>query len=288
MGLDLPSQDAGSKQSLLMKTQTRFSRYFGLSIALGIMVLTLTVQAAQIGSIRVINLHGAARYSNGGSVWMPLSAGMVLKPGAVIQTASESWVDLALANSAANNRPTPIINKGFGAGNMEGDSQGSSQNVVRLRENTLLAIDKLTSEQTGADIVTDTQLDLRAGTIFGYVKKTSAASRYEIKLPNGVAGIRGTLYSISATGVITVYSGSVVVTFFNPENPKETITRAINAGEQYDTNRDTKQMVPAGGMQSATKQASEMSQAAGETYYTAPTQFTADHTEVFVSPVVDQ
>jgi hypothetical protein len=76
-----------------------------------------------------------------------------------------------------------------------------------------LAIDKLTAEDTGTDMVTETQLDLRAGRITGSVKKLSAASRYEIKFPTGVAGIRGTLYSITSGGVVQVGLGSVVVSY---------------------------------------------------------------------------
>ncbi len=37
--------------------------------------------------------------------------------------------------------------------------------MVRIWENTLLSIDKLTVTQTGADVVTETQLDLKAGHI---------------------------------------------------------------------------------------------------------------------------
>ena len=79
--------------------------------------------------------------------------------------------------------------------------------MVRIWENTLLGIDKLTETQTGADVVTETQLDLKAGHIFGTVKKMSAASKYEVKIPNGVAGIRGTVYDISAEGVVKVSVG---------------------------------------------------------------------------------
>ena len=71
-------------------------------------------------------------------------------------------------------------------------SLAAEQNIVRMWENTLLGVDKLTFTQTGADVVTETQLDLKAGHIFGMVKKMSAASKYEVKIPNGVAGIRGT------------------------------------------------------------------------------------------------
>src|SRR5690349_24996818 len=90
------------------------------------------------------------------------------------------------------------------------------QNVVRIWENSAVGIDKLTSMQTGAEAVTETQLDLKAGRITGSVKKMSAASKYEVKLPNGVAGIRGTTYDITADGLIKVYVGSVVVATVDP------------------------------------------------------------------------
>jgi len=66
--------------------------------------------------------------------------------------------------------------------------------VIRVTSDTVLAIDKLSSVNTGADKVTETELDLRSGKIFGAVKKQSAASRFEVKIPNGVAGIRGTIF----------------------------------------------------------------------------------------------
>ena len=93
----------------------------------------------------------------------------------------------------------------------------SEQNMVRIWENTLLGVDKLTETHTGADVVTETQLDLKAGRITGTVKKMSAASKYEVKIPNGVAGIRGTVYDISAEGVIKVLSGSVVLAYVGPD-----------------------------------------------------------------------
>ena len=98
----------------------------------------------------------------------------------------------------------------------------AEQNMVRIWENTLLGIDKLTATETGADVVTETQLDLKAGHIFGMVKKMSAASKYEVKIPNGVAGIRGTVYDISAEGVVKVLSGSVVLAYVGPDGTTQT------------------------------------------------------------------
>ncbi len=65
-----------------------------------------------------------------------------------------------------------------------------------MQADTVLAIDKLLISNTGVDAVSDTELDLRQGTIFGNVKKLSATSQYLIKIPNGIAGVRGTTFII--------------------------------------------------------------------------------------------
>ena len=74
------------------------------------------------------------------------------------------------------------------------------QNVIRMWGNTVLAIDKLTQFDTGVQTVSDTELDLRAGRIFFNVKKMSATSQFIIKIPNGVAGIRGSVGFDDSTG----------------------------------------------------------------------------------------
>ena len=61
----------------------------------------------------------------------------------------------------------------------------AEQNVVRMKENTVLGIDKLTSLDTGADVVTETQLDLKAGRIFGSVKKMSRCLQIRNQAPQG-------------------------------------------------------------------------------------------------------
>jgi hypothetical protein len=73
----------------------------------------------------------------------------------------------------------------------------AEQNAVRLMGDTVLAIDKLTVSDTGVDTVSDTELDLRQGGIYCSVKKLSGASQYLIKIPNGIAGVRGTLFLLT-------------------------------------------------------------------------------------------
>jgi hypothetical protein len=117
----------------------------------------------------------------------------------------------------------------------------TQQNALRVFENTVLGIDKLTTMDTGADVVTETQLDLKAGHILGNVKKMNAASRYEVKLPNGVAGIRGTVFHLWADGRLTVSSGAVVYSFVDAQNNVQ--TRDVMGGQQYNPRSD--QVVPA-------------------------------------------
>ena len=100
-----------------------------------------------------------------------------------------------------------------------------------MQADTVLAIDKLLISNTGADAVSDTELDLRQGTVFGNVKKLSAASQYLIKTPNGVAGVRGTTFIMGANGGVTVSIGSLVLSHINSSG--QVITAVLNAGDTF-------------------------------------------------------
>jgi hypothetical protein len=199
------------------------------------MVCTLAAQTVNQGAAKVVRLKGGARYSTGNDVWQPLKVGDVVKAGTIIQTAGKSSVDLVLGDgSAPVARPVP--------GEMITYHPTADQNLVRLWENTLLSVDKLTFTETGADVVTDTQLDLKAGHIFGMVKKMSAASKYEVKIPNGVAGIRGTIYDISAEGLIKVLTGSVVLAYVGPDGT--VVTQVIMGLQQFDARTGVLMQLP--------------------------------------------
>src|ERR1035441_5183761 len=199
------------------------------------MVSTLAAQTVTQGAAKVVRVRGAARYSTGNNVWQPLKVGDVVKPGMVIQTAAKSSVDLALGDgSTPVVRPVPV--------EMPSYMPTAEQDMVRIWENTVLGVDKMTSTETGADVVTETQLDLKAGHIFGMVKKMSAASKYEVKIPNGVAGIRGTIYDISAEGLIKVLTGSVVLAYVGPDGT--VVTQVIMGLQQFDARTGVLMQLP--------------------------------------------
>ncbi len=207
-----------------------------ISGIIALAVVTTVSAQTQEGVVKVVSLKGAARTMPDGK---PIKVGAILKAGAIIQTAADSYVDVVLNNSKATQglgssmTEDPVATAssgGSGGGGDSGYKPKAVQDAIRIFENSVLSVDKLTISQTGADTVTETQLDLKAGRIFGTVKKLSAASVYEIKVPNGVAGIRGTIYLIGADGVVNVLTGSVVVSYVSNGT---VVTKEVPAGFQF-------------------------------------------------------
>ena len=94
------------------------------------------------------------------------------------------------------------------------------QNMVRLTSDTTLAIDKLTVSDTGVDSVSDTELNLTHGRVFCTVKKLSATSQYLVKIPNGIAGVRGSIFGIDANGWVAAYLHNIGYSFIGQDgNP---------------------------------------------------------------------
>jgi hypothetical protein len=198
-------------------------------------VLTLTCISASAqssdGIAKVVGMKGDARYFVAGdSTPHDVKVGLIMRPGVTIQTASgdDNYVDLVLNNSSASEAPAGSPSE------IAHWQPKAEQDGIRILGNTILAVDKLSRTSTGADVVTDTELDLKAGSIVGTVKKLTPTSKYEVKIPNGVAGIRGTVFFLSASGILRVISGSVVVAYVGPGG--NVITQIVNAGEQFDTN----------------------------------------------------
>jgi hypothetical protein len=198
-----------------MKQSGMFSKIMAYAVVVVCAAVVSSAQAAEVGKAVVRSIKGDAQYAEGAN-WLPLRVGQTLTPGAMVRTANDSHVDLFM------------------------DQNGP---VVRLLENTALGIEKLNFEVTGVDTIVETQLDLKSGKIVGIVKKMAATSKYEIKTPNGVAGIRGTEYVMSATGECFVLSGSAVAVYVKPNG--DVVTQVVNAGEKFDPATGTVVPIPA-------------------------------------------
>jgi hypothetical protein len=145
----------------------------------------------------VVRVQGAASYTLGGNDgWHPLVAGKILWAGATIKTEPDATVDVVLGKQIDMPQAHPTPNKISLAPDspvrgMVDYKPSVEQNVIRLSGETTLKVDTLTISDTGADTISDTELNLKDGGIFYSVKKLSTESKFFIKFPNGIAGVRG-------------------------------------------------------------------------------------------------
>lgn len=173
-------------------------------LCVGLALLCSAVLASAIpGHAEVRKVVGSATVTKAAGGSASITEGMVLGSGDTITTGRASIVDLYL---------------------------GLNGDFLRVDADTTLKLDVLDIANIAERTVT-TQLSLGKGGITGnVVNKLTAASKYEIKSPSGVAGIRGTIYSISANGTLTVAKGTVNFTFvFNGV----TKTVRVEPGQQF-------------------------------------------------------
>lgn len=247
---------------------------WGLAILIATWAVILQAQQPAQGAAKVVRIKGAARYTTGDNKWHTLNVGDILKPGTIIQTASGSQVDMLLwdREEVSERMITPVF--------VYKPDVETRVNVVRMYENTVLALDKLTWMETGVDLVTETQLDLRAGRIFGTVKKMTGASRYEVKFPNGVAGIRGTVYMLDASGLLKVLSGQVVMSYVKPDG--SVVTQVVQGGQMYDPVTGLLTSISA----QDERELTSIAKGFGLGPITVPSAFAPDRTIEYVSPTV--
>jgi len=208
-----------------------------------------------------------------------LKVGEALKAGTIIQTAKGSAVDISFEEqyvAAAGAQAT--ASSSSAASRMNLFQPSMEQDMVRLGEDTVVSVDKLSVVETGADTITETELDLRKGRVFGTTKKMSAGSQYKVKIPNGIAGIRGTIYTLTADGSVQVLVGSVVIAYTQPDGT--VVTQVVNGGYQYDAKSGQITPIPDFNQKEMVREAKEARVGPN----TPPTSYVVDQTLYYVSP----
>jgi hypothetical protein len=163
---------------------------WGTLVALALCATTLSAASDHQGFAKVHYVFGNAVFSRGNAPAQKLERYMVLHPGDTIKTDANSHVDLAL---------------------------GYNNGTLQVTPKSELTLEKLTYENTILETVHNTQLTLKSGSVVGVVNKMSAGSKYEIKSPRGVAGIRGTIYGLWDNGNVGVTRGQVVQALTLPD-----------------------------------------------------------------------
>jgi len=118
----------------------------------------------------VAEVEGAAQVTTDGSNWVPAEVGMVLAQGAVVRTTENSFIVL----------------------NLEGEESAT----VELKEKGELRLAELLQDRAAG--TQKTLLDLALGEILITSKKLRAEeSKFEVKTPTSIVGVRGTTFSVA-------------------------------------------------------------------------------------------
>ncbi len=262
-----------------------------MCVTMLVLAVAASAQTLTPGVATVVRIQGEARYSLGDGNWHPLVVGKVLRAGAVIQTAHNGTVDIVLGKTVEMPQAAPVPDRVAPApdANVRGlinFKPAVEQNMVRLTGDTMMAIDKLTVSDTGLDTVSDTELDLKQGRIFASVKKLSAASQYLVKIPNGIAGVRGCVIGIDASGWCAVikdplepatHKGALLLSIIGPNGTPTTYE--VDENNQF--NPQTSQISPLPADLLSFYRQISMSL---DTVYVERVSFEYDRTFCFISP----
>jgi hypothetical protein len=102
-----------------------------------------------------------------------------------------------------------------------------------LLPSTELKLSNVDAKSAGELNESDTSIKLLSGSIVGSQRKLMAPSHFDVNTPNGVAKIVGTEYIVSASGAVSVLSGSVNVIYNLPGN-KGSVNSDVPAGYTFD------------------------------------------------------
>ena len=121
---------------------------------------------------RIVDIDGDASIKRlGEKEWLPAESDMTLTEGDMIKTGPDSWALLSL----------------------EGIEETASA-TVEIEEGSQLLFAEFVKDEAGE--AGKTLLDLAIGELMITVEKLEAESKFEVKTPTSVTGVRGTKFSV--------------------------------------------------------------------------------------------
>jgi len=221
---------------------------FAAVLSGAIMLLNLAALADdRAGVVTVVRIQGTAQYSiDGGTTWIPALAGKSLQAGSLIRSGDRSIIDILVGQNQADVN-VRVLKTDASRNPAPNILPQREVNMIRLRPNTTFGIDKLTVPDSDPTSVSGAEFNLKKGSIFASVRKVSPSSEYFIKIPNGVAAVRGTQFELSSDGSgssCSVVNGTVWLSFTvtdangNPVNgpdgnPLPPVQISINPGQSF-------------------------------------------------------
>lgn len=148
-----------------------------LLVITGLIMTVASIACAQeVGRMATVSeINGSVEVQGAEGGWMPAKVGMILKQGDSIRTKGSSWAIL----------------------NVDGAAQTAS---VEVKQNSQMKLATLLKDSE-ADTQT-TLLDLSLGEILIKAKKLhSDKSKFEVKTPTSIVGVRGTTFSVAVEAI---------------------------------------------------------------------------------------
>jgi len=205
-----------------------------LSLAV-FMIASVTAQAAQLASAKVVDVVGTVTKYSASGQQSPLQTGDILKEGDSISVTALSKADLVFSN-----------------GSELTIEENTSLNIVKLQQEAFSG--NQSYEQLQADpSKSQTLLELNYGKLSGHVKKLRSDSQFHVDTPLGTAAIRGTKWS--ALLIYNKERGEFLLTVKNFDGLVDIISRYVgefeygkgNIGDKgYDSSisEETKELIP--------------------------------------------
>ena len=161
-------------------------RSWGIVFVVSILAVTRLLADGPGIQIPVTGVLGRAQYSRANGPFTPLGPGMSVRAGDVVQTANDSAVDLNF---------------------------GSPAGLVRITENSVLVLEKVTRTDTNQSGGLEIKLNLNSGELVGFAKGVAEESRFEIKTPVGLNRIVEGRYRVDSRGYFVLVEGKALIAY---------------------------------------------------------------------------
>ena len=184
-----------------MNRSSKIKSLLGLVVALTAASATVVARPAKTGEAKFTKVEGTVTLDN-----KPVVVGQIATPPSMIATGQKSLAKLFLAK----NGPDLLVD-----------------------ENSKLAVDELTYDDSGSETVISTKLGVKGGSVSGRVKQTSAQSVYTVASPTTTAAIRGTIFTATLSGVVYIFDGSADVIWTDPSTGRPANFN-VSAGQMFD------------------------------------------------------
>ena len=174
-------------------------------LAVGMLAMCVSAPASELqsGELSIKSVQGVATYSMDHSSWAALKPGMVLGKGAEVKTGPDATADLEFEYSGT---------------------------VLRLRPDSVLELVRLDEVVAEENVIIDTSLNLKAGSLIGSQRKLAKPSTFIITTPDGSATIRGTEYLVTSAGAVMCFRGEVAV---NASHQGAPVSAEVPAGFSF-------------------------------------------------------